>query len=310
MLKSEVTTSTIWCGTASVQLSALEKNEYATNLTNTGLAVWFAATNMCTFVRDHLSLFDVGSTLELGSGTGLVGLMLLSLRAQREAERQQKQPGAAADVIPVASACIGEQGAVLLTDGPEEVMDSLRGNFRRNRSANENATAEVGAGAGAGAGASSNSCEQLWWGASSPQLAALQARPSFARIHNILGSDLFYNSTQRQVVVQCFETVQALLSRHEMARFHLSFTRRNLDIDTVLEVAAQAGFTAELAADYCFDLYGSNTEGCTALWRDVIYSFRRTSCASAIASSTSSAIVQGAEPSTGQRFLSSVPHGV
>ena len=275
----EASTRTIRCGAASLSISSLNKDEYATNIEMTGLAVWFAATNMCNYVSANLSQFDLGSTLELGSGTGLVGLMLLSLRENRELERKAVHSSASsssssgsgsseAEVEPLEP--MGDQGNVILTDGPEEVMTILRGNIARNRRGSTGA----GTGKGTGSGNGNGSCEQLWWG-KSLQLRAFQGRPDGGRSHNILGSDLFYNSSQRGVVELCFETVEALLSHHEAARFHLSFTRRNLDIGVVLAVALAAGFSAELADDFCYDLWGNNTEGCTELWRDAIYSFSR-----------------------------------
>ena len=48
-------------------------------------AIWFAAQDMCNYLRDHLMSGDfdtTGSTLELGAGTSYVGLMLQSLRTQ------------------------------------------------------------------------------------------------------------------------------------------------------------------------------------------------------------------------------------
>ena len=60
------------CGDACIELESHEKNEYASNLDMTGYAIWFAAQNMCNYLRDHLMSGDfdtTGSTLELGAGS-------------------------------------------------------------------------------------------------------------------------------------------------------------------------------------------------------------------------------------------------
>ena len=115
--------------------------------------------------------------------------------------------------------------------------------------------------------------EQLWWG---KDHALINRQGRFYQ--NIIGSDLFYNSSQEDTVIACFDTVSVLLApatpEHNPG-FYLSFTRRNLDINIILAIARKVGLEGALAEDYCYDIFGNNTEGQTELWRDAIYVFRR-----------------------------------
>ena len=145
----------------------------------------------------------------------------------------------------------------MLTDGPDEVLKLLQMNRELNHVHGE-----------------CSQC-QLWWGEGDNLYAMRDKHLASGLFHNIVGSDLFYNAAQRSVVVKCFETVRELLSPSPNAAFHLSFTRRTLDISVILEVAAAAGFSAHMDEDHCWDLWGNNTDGATEFWQNAIFTFRR-----------------------------------
>ena len=225
-------------GQTSVTIRAIKKRDYyGTNVDLTGHSSWFAATLFSQFAcgeQRAVALFGGGrSILELGAGAGLAGCALAKCL------QLLNQPS----------------GAIVLTDGEEQVVDLLRSNVEQN-----NLSESV-------------SCQQLWWGPS-PALNELKQRtPEGFSV--IFGCDLLYNQLQLKcgTVASLFLVVDELLSR--TGRFYLSFTRRDLDVAAVLEAGRARGLVAELQEDFVYDLFGSNTEGVTDLWRDAVYSFRR-----------------------------------
>ena len=216
-----------------ISLESDKKDYYATNLEYTGTAIWFGGKNLATFAKDNVTKFTQKSVLELGSGTGIVGIALAKHLFEKEATE------------------LGDP--YLLTDGFEKVVEMLSNNCRNN---------EV-----------KIKCELLRWN-EGEDIQKLQ-RTYVDGFDCILGADLYYNRSQGDVVRNIFATVAALLSHDPHAAFYLSVTRRDLDINTVLDIATDAGFSHELAEDYVWDIFDNNTDGMTEFWRDAIYIFRR-----------------------------------
>lgn len=113
----------------------------------------------------------------------------------------------------------------------------------------------------------------LLWGVNSGSQLLLSERPE--GFDCIYGCDLFYNRSQEDKVALAFDTVAALLTKDPSGRFYLSFTRRDLDINAVLAIALAKGFNARVIDECTWDIFSTNTDGLTDLWRDAVFEFRR-----------------------------------
>lgn len=102
---------------------------------------------------------------------------------------------------------------MVLTDGDTDTLKAMRSNVAANIS---NGMVE---------------CRQLRWG---------QDMDAFSScgFHVILASDVIY---VQDILEPLFDTVVQLLSNDEGSRFWLSYARRNVSIDLVLECAQQHG---------------------------------------------------------------------
>ena len=92
----------------------------------------------------------------------------------------------------------------------------------------------------------------------------------------IFGSDLIYNKGQDSTVRDLFWTVKHLLlednkNNHQTkAKFYMSFTRRSMPLEQMLSLALEVGLKGMVMEDYCWDLFGNNTDGLTDMWEEVI----------------------------------------
>lgn len=147
------------------------------------------------------------------------------------------------------------EAVVVLTDGEPEVLALLRSNCEDNGTS---ATVQL---------------SLLLWGVNAASRLLLAGRPQGYEC--IYGCDLFYNRTQEDKVALAFDTVAALLTHDPCGRFYLGFTRRDLDINTVLAIALAKGFTSRVLDECTWDVFNNNTDGLTDLWRDAVFEFRR-----------------------------------
>lgn len=215
--------------------SVPKTDEYGTNVNLTGCSSWFAGSSFAHYLCDNLERFAGRNVLELGSGVGLTGCALSKAMDQGSHSLHKNR--------------------IILTDGEDEVVDVLRANCLLNGLR------------------ASTSCQQLWWGPClALDLLKLEHPDGF---DIIIGCDLFYNRSQEEAVTAAFHTVDALLSKAEGGIFFLSFSRRDLDIDRVRQIGADCGFFSLLNSECCYDIFGSNTDGLTDLWRDCTYEFTR-----------------------------------
>lgn len=106
--RNDTLTTAHTLGLATIYLETSPKDYYATNLEHTGRAVWFAGENLCAYCADNLEDFRDSTVLEIGSGTGVVGIGLAKALGDTDATN------------------------FVLTDGYETVIDSLRQNAARN----------------------------------------------------------------------------------------------------------------------------------------------------------------------------------
>ena len=285
--KAATTTTT----TISIALEAVENQEacFQVDQPCTGHAVWFAAQNLSDFIVHDKSLLSSSSTtadadsrpllqvLELGAGPGLVGITMAKLWLMLSSSSSSREDDTATG---------RRSGATfLLTDGDEQVVDLLRQNCERNELLLRNNVEKDDGGVAV-------ECQQLVWGKRQAE-NLLQSRGGDG-FNVILGADLIYgrsnnsntddhhsnsSSTTHQagtMVADLFDTVTTLLGDDDdEAVFYLAFTRRDVPIEMVLEVANQRGLVWELQDGYTYDVFDCNTDGQTCFWRDAIYAFRR-----------------------------------
>jgi hypothetical protein len=185
------------------------KDYFATNLPLTGYGVWQSGHNLTDYCETHIASFTQDKTiLELGSGVGLCGISLAAMLK-----------GSASS------------SHVVLTDGEHDLLPHLQRNCVDN-GVWDDRTASI---------------RPLWWG-DDTQIEAIQ-REHPQGFDWILGADLLYSTAQLRVAIRpLMTTVVRLLSVHADARFVLAATRRNYDMDTVLDAAEQVGLCYEVLA--------------------------------------------------------------
>ena len=96
----------------------------------------------------------------------------------------------------------------------------------------------------------------------------------------IFGSDLIYNKGQDETVRDLFWTIKNLLlmedddddegEKKQQPKFYMSFTRRSMPLEQMLSLALEVGLTGSVMEDYCWDMFGNNTDGLTAMWEEII----------------------------------------
>jgi SAM-dependent methyltransferase len=143
-----------------------------------------------------------------------------------------------------------------LTDGEEEVVEVMKTNCKLN-----------------GFDSDQVECRQLWWGICDGLDDLYDNQPNGFDV--IIGCDLFYNRSQNSIVIKVFQTISKLLSKNKDSSFYLSFTRRDMDIDVITNIADEFGFNFYVHNDYTWDIFDNNTDGQTEFWRDSIYIFKR-----------------------------------
>ena len=234
-----------------VIIRSIQKNYYGSQVNLTGCAVWFAGEVFCHFVVANPGRFRHKACLELGSGAGLTGIVLHKTICETICGDEAAGEGS------------GSGGSKLvLTDGEPEVLSLLRSNCLDNgmvETIEGGATGDV-------------SLQLLPWGTHDAARLLLTNPGGF---DVIIGCDLFYNRTQEDKVALAFESVALLLSHALGAVFVLAFTRRDLDIQTVLDIGHKCGFVAKIVDECTYDIFGTNTEGLTDFWRDCVYEFSR-----------------------------------
>ena len=232
------------------------ENYYATNLNLTGFTNWFASMNMCDFVAQHTAEWFGGarsqqradgsylSLLEMGSGLGRAGIM-------------------AAKAMEV-EGCIGP---CVLTDGEPQMVELLQQNADLNSKGGPSAGPAV-------------QCQELWWGYNDQLEALKQQHPDGFDI--IIGADLIYGKVSVDVIPKILETVGALLSRRVCGpddgpppALYLAFTRRELPIETLTDIADDFGLQWEMDEDFVFDVFDQNCDWESDFWRDAVFVFRR-----------------------------------
>lgn len=127
---------------------------------------------------------------------------------------------------------IGVSKKIVATDGDDDTLELLLSNIEKNQS-----TAQV---------------SKLWWGQYD---SFLEVNPE--RFDVVIGADIIYEESQIAPLIQ---TVNAILN--DDGYFYLAFARRNVKMDTVLEVASSMEFEATV-----LEAFASGTEP--------IYSFSR-----------------------------------
>lgn len=183
------------------------RQDLGQTLSSTGLTLWAGAELLADFLwahREPLGLTGHASVVELGAGLGLDGLLC---------------------------AALGE-GTVLLTDGDENALELLRDNADAN---------------GEAVGGCQVRCARLRWGEDEDLDGALGMLDS---LDLVVAADVVY---QEEAVLPLVATVRALLEAGSVSdgapgwrrqlgpMFLLSFTRRGVPIDRLLDAAAGAG---------------------------------------------------------------------
>jgi SAM-dependent methyltransferase len=223
----------------SIKLEAERSNNcYSIDQPGSGQALWFAAENMCGLI-DNLRQEGGSpqSLLELGAGPGLAGIY--------------------------AARVLGNSlQTVVLTDGDADVVQLLQRNISRNAVDRSPSSHDYVC-----------SAEVLLWGMEDCNQSLLSRHSLPEGFDVILGADLIYGKVSTATITLLFQTVHQLLS--QTGAFYLAFTRRNLSISIVLDEASKLGFDWTLEPDFIYDIFENNVEGLTDLWRDVIYSFRK-----------------------------------
>jgi len=187
------------------------KEENGQTLHSTGLTIWRASPLLCQYMIQHPQLFHQKATLELGAGLGLCGILAHHLGAQP---------------------CI-------LTDGDTETLQGLRRNVEYNIPSSSSSSTPSFHDTPPQDNSHSHripQCHQLRWGR---KISSFQTLPHCAEFDVILGSDIIY---VEEILTPLFQTVHTLLKFNSESQFLLSYARRNVNIDLVLECASRFGF--------------------------------------------------------------------
>lgn len=231
------------------------KKELGQQLESTGLTMWRAGEDLGRYLYEkRAALFKAGKggrhVLELGCGLGLCGIL---------------------------AARLNPQGVVVLTDGDEVTMDKVCCSVGvcvpycvhdlaltrippQPTSTHTHAPRQLNA--NVEANAVGNGCavttRQLLWG---EHAELLQEFPD--RFDLVLAADVIY---EESAVAPLVATVAATLRRDPEAVFVLSFARRNVSIDRVLEAATAEGL--EWEADATFECSAKGEHVYRMRWKE------------------------------------------
>lgn len=209
------------------------------------------------------------NVLELGSGLGLAGISAIKIMSEimAVASRMEGNMHAEKKNTPPLSL-----GSFVLTDGEAELLPVLRENCELNGlSVVTPMPKDLPVATMEEKQLSLVECRKLCWG-DGPDLTAVQLDHPHG-FNLIIGSDLLY--TNGGTMKALFRTVQTLLSAVVGSRFLLAQTRRNLDIDSVLECAREHGFIWKLHPQGTYDIFGNHVDEQTMFWRDAVFVFQR-----------------------------------
>jgi predicted nicotinamide N-methyase len=191
------------------------KPENGQTLSSTGLTLWRGSELLCNYLLQHApELFHYNSNSSFSSSTRVLEL------------------GAGLGVCGILAHLLGASH-VVLTDGDSETLQWLRANVQRNaKKATTNTPSTT---------MMRITCAQLQWGL---HLERFQQRHGISCFDIIMASDVIY---VEEILHPLWQTIQILLSKGEGGRFLLSFVRRNVSWDLVLQVADE--YDMELLLD-------------------------------------------------------------
>lgn len=238
---------------------------YATNLELTGQGTWFGSLHMCNFIAaEARNIFHTQATsssistkenntieneinkgrplslLELGSGLGRAGLM-------------------AAKVMSI----IKCPGVCVLTDGEPSIVNLLQRNIERNHNNNssdnkcDHKIVKI-------------ECQKLWWGLDEDLDPICDAYPDGFDV--IIGADLVYG---HEIHALCTSLMQTVLKVIGEGQFILAFTRRDVPIEQVIDIAKKNGLDANVHPDWTLDIFEESVDFESEMWRDTIVIFTK-----------------------------------
>jgi predicted nicotinamide N-methyase len=189
------------------------KPELGRTLESTGLCIWRAAENLCTWIveGDNAANFKGKTVCELGAGLGLVSILLAKMR-----DTEATMP------------------PIVCTDGDEVSIKLLKENIERNACEH------------------SIVAEKLYWGQGHEEFIA-----QHPDIDVIVAADVIYEGYHLEAVLSTVEAIFAAREQQQQqddgegdlgregVKFYLSYARRHVSLDAVLEAFAAAGFESE-----------------------------------------------------------------
>mmetsp|Transcript_10564 Transcript_10564/g.15917 ORF Transcript_10564/g.15917 Transcript_10564/m.15917 type:complete len:330 (+) Transcript_10564:89-1078(+) len=205
------------------------KHEHERIFDSTGLTLWRASKLLCDFMCSNTHYIEDKTVLELGAGLGLCGLLAYHLNAT----------------------------SVVMTDGDTDVLAEMRQNVNCNlktqkeelddmtKKKNVYSQDDVDGGDDTSVMQASDKvipCRQLRWGksyvekfkSSLEKLSTYKNGETGGSFDVIIASDVIYVD---YILDDLFDTITALLSQSQDAKFLLAYARRAVDISLVFECA-------------------------------------------------------------------------